>query len=148
MLNTIINAVIAWLSVRNEEEVPLWAMGSTSTGTDTLGTLFMLPLITTLLVTTVVWRELREGGLERLRGLGRRLPILAALPPSRILRGLALGVLTFVLLSVPVTLLLVLSGLGDLSRDEFIAFKTAFAVGLGALVTPVIALRAMADRPP
>jgi hypothetical protein len=45
----------------------------------------------------------------------------------------------------PATLLPVVTGLGDLTQGEFIAYKTTFAVALGALVTPVIALRAMAD---
>ena len=146
LINTVVNAGIAWLSVRGEEPVPLWSIHQTSTVTDTLGTLFLLPLITCVLCTSVVWRDLRTGGLDRIRGLNQRRPLLAALPRPRILRGIAFGAVSLAVLAVPVTLLIVAAGLGDLSEGGFIAFKTSFAVALGALVTPVIAIRAMADR--
>jgi hypothetical protein len=36
---------------------------------------------------------------------------------------------------------------GDLSIRAFMIYKVSFAVGLGALITPLIAARAMADDP-
>ena len=144
LINTVLNAAIAWLGVRGEGRVPLWSIHQTSTVTDTLGTLFLLPLITCVLCTGAVWRDLRTGGLDRVRGLRRRQPILARLPTPRIRRSVAFGALCLAGLAAPATLLLV--ALGDLTEGEFIAFKTSFAVALGALVTPLIALRAMADR--
>ncbi len=146
VINAALNAGIAWLSVRGVEQVPLWSTGETSIGTDTLGTLFMLPLITTVLITTVVWRELREGELERIEGLGRRHRVLREMPAGRLLRGIGFGIVTFAVLALPVTAALIASGLDDLSRSEFILFKAAFAVLLGIAVTPLIAMRAMADR--
>jgi hypothetical protein len=146
LINTALNATIAWLSVRGQEQVPLWSIGETSTVTDTLGTLFVLPVITCVLCTSAVWRELRTGRLHRVQGLSQRQPILAALPAARILRGVAFGALCLMMLAAPATVLLVATGLGDLSQSEFIVYKVLFAVALGALVTPVIALRAMADR--
>ncbi|MGH2951600.1 MAG: hypothetical protein ACRDKX_06115 [Solirubrobacterales bacterium] len=146
LINTALNATIAWLSVRGEKQVPLWSIDETSTVTDTLGTLFLLPLITCVLCTSAVWRELRTGRLDRLRGLSQRQSLLAAMPGPRFPRGIAFGVLSLAALAAPATLLLVAMGLGDLSEGEFIAYKVSFAVALGAVVTPVIALRAMADR--
>jgi hypothetical protein len=145
LINIAVNGSIAFLSVQGAQQIPLWSIDETSTVTDTLGTLFLLPLITCVLCTSVVWRDRRAGRLDRIRGLPRRRPVLALLPKQRILRGVAFGALCLAVFAIPVTLLLVATGLGDLSRGEFIAYKTAFAVGGGARVTPAIALRAMAD---
>ena len=45
---------------------------------DTVGTFFVLPFLTTLLITTVIWKEMREGHLTRLPlppgSVGERLP--------------------------------------------------------------------------
>src|SRR5436189_2368775 len=64
IVNLILNAGIAWLSVRNEDSVPQWAVplvDRPSVITDTIGTFFILPIVTTLLFTTLARRELREG---------------------------------------------------------------------------------------
>lgn len=149
LVNLAINALVAWISVLGQEEVPLWTrpLSETSLLGDTLGTIFMLPLITCLILTTVVRRERREGSLTPLRGEHPYLRRLAALPKSRLQRGLAFGALAFALLALPAALVLVAIDLGDLSRGEFVLFKAGFAILLGVLVTPLIALAAMAERP-
>ncbi len=146
VVNVVINGALGWLSVGEDESVPLWDFPGASTLSDALGTLFVLPLITGLLATTAVWVDMRRGRLERVRGLAQRRPRLAALPLRRLPRAIAFGAITFVLLAPPVALALVLTDFDDLSRGEFVVYKVVFAVVLGALVTPVIALRAMADR--
>lgn len=146
LANALLNGTIAWVSVRGEDNVPLWSTAQTSTVTDTLATLFLLPLVTCIFCTGAVWRELGAGRLNRIEGLSLRRPALRALPASRALRGVVFGFLALVALAAPVTLLLVAVGLGDLSEGEFIAYKVSFAVALGALVTPAIALCAMADE--
>jgi hypothetical protein len=149
VVNLALNATIAWVSANGRSAIPLWAtpiVGGPSTITDTLGTLFLLPLITCVLCTGAVWRDLRTGRLDQLRGLSQRHPLLAAMPATRLLRGVVFGVLCVVVLALPVTLLLVAIDLDHLSRGDFIAYKTSFAVALGAVITPVIAVRAMADR--
>lgn len=146
LANALFNGAIAWLSVRGEDNVPLWSTGQTSTVTDSLATLFLLPLVTCVFCTGAVWRELGAGRLERIEGPSLRRLALAALPASRLRRGALFGLLALLALAAPVTLLLVAVGLGDLSEGEFIAYKVSFAVALGALVTPAIALCAMADE--
>jgi hypothetical protein len=61
--------------------------------------------------------------------------------------GVALGAVCLAVLAAPTTPVTRRVRAGrDFSDGEFIAYKTSFAVALGALVTPVIALRAIADR--
>jgi hypothetical protein len=149
VINLVVNGLIAWLSVMGQADVPLWTrpFSETSTIGDTLGTIFLLPLITCVLTTTVVRRDLRNGELPRLdpeHSYGRWL---AERPNGRFRRGLGFGVLVFVVLALPVTIALVAIDLGTLCKGEFEIFMVAFAIGLGALVTPVIALSAMTDRP-
>jgi hypothetical protein len=149
-INVAVNAAIAWLSVRGQDGVPLWGapLVETSTFWNLVGTLFLLPLITCVLTTTAVRRDLRLGSLVSLSGLRPAHPWLAALPPARLRRGLACGALAVIALAPPLTLALVLSGFPELTRGQFIACQAAFAVLLGALVTPPIALCAMADPEP
>ncbi len=147
LVNLIVNAVIAWLFVQGQSDVPLWArpLSETSTLGDTLGTIFLLPLITGVLATTVVRRDLRNGALPPLSTEHPYGRWLAARPDGRFRRGLGFGVLAFVALALPVTLALVALDLDTLTKGEFVTFKVAFAIALGALVTPVIALCAMTD---
>ena len=151
LVNVALNAGIAWLSVRGQRTVPLWparVVGGPSTFTDTVGTLFVLPLTTCLMCTTAVWRELRDGGLSPLaRPAGVLGCALARLPARRLRRGLVLGALTTLALGPPVTLLLVVLHVGELSGQAFMVYKVGFAVALGALVTPLIVVRAMVDDP-
>jgi hypothetical protein len=148
-INLIVNGVIAWLSVRWQADVPFWArpLSETSLLGDTLGTLFVLPLVTGALCTMAVWRELKTGELAPVRPIPPHDRWLARLPRPGLRRMLTFGVLAFLLLAPIVTLTLVAIDVGTLTRGEFVAFKTAFAIALGALVTPVIAICAMADQP-
>ena len=149
-INAIVNAAIAWLSVQGQEAVPLWGVPlvETSTFWNVIGTLFLLPLITCVLTTTAVRRDVRLGSLASLDRLRSSHRWLAALPPGRLRRGLAFGALTVAALALPLTLALVVSGFPELSKEQFVVWQTAFAVALGALVTPLIALSAMADPIP
>ncbi len=148
-INAIVNAGIAWLGVRGQETVPLWGIPliETSTFWNLSGTLFLLPLITCVLTTTAVRRDVRLGSLASLSGLRFVHRWLAVLPPARSRRGLAFGAIVVTALAPPLTLAFVASGFPELSREQFIACQTVFAVILGALVTPFIALYAMADPP-
>lgn len=147
LINLVVNGVIAWLFTRGQSDVPFWArpLSETSTLGDTLGTIFVLPLITGLLATTAVWRELRIGALARLELIEPYDRWLAKLPPPRLRRGVAFGAITFVVLAPPVTAILAAIDFGTLSCAHFIIFKVAFAIALGAIVTPIIALCAMTD---
>lgn len=148
LINLIVNSLIAWLSVIGQDDVPLWArpLSETSLIADTLGTIFVLPLITGVLVTAAIRRDLRSEALRPLKldhPHGRRL---AAVPNGPFGRGLRFGALAFALLALPVAGALIAVDPGSLTKAEFVSFKAGFAICLGALVTPLIALSAMTDQ--
>jgi hypothetical protein len=149
VLNLLVNGGIAWLSTIGVTRVALWTtpiLGGPSTITDTIGTLLLLPLITNLLTTTAVRREVRAGRLTPLRdppcgGAIQRLP------HGRPARGLVLAACTTILLGPPAVLTLIVTGFGDVSRLPFVLYKASLGVALGVLVTPVIAVSALAAMP-
>lgn len=145
--NVVINAVIAWLSVRGQDMVPLWGLPLVETTIfwNVVGTLFLLPLITCLLITNALWRDVRLGSLTSVSYLRRAHPWLAVMPPDRLRRGVAFGTIAVVTLAPTLTLALVVSGFPELTRGQFVVCQAAFAVVIGAVFTPVIALYGMAD---
>lgn len=146
VVNLVINVALAWVTVRGEASVPVWSLpvvGDPSTAVDTVGTLFFLPLFTSLFCTAAVRRELRSGTLEPLAW--PHVGTLDRLTGGRLRRGLVLVGLCTALLAPLVIGILLGVHFDDVSRSEFIIFKAAFAVMLGAAVTPLIAVRAMAE---
>jgi hypothetical protein len=145
--NLVVNALIAWASVSSLSRVPLWAVplvDKPSTITDTVGTFFFLPLTTCLICTTAVRVEVRARRLSPLAvgELGMRL---RRLPSGIVRRGLLLGTASAATFGPLSALVLWTARFGDVTRTEFIVYKAVLGVVLGAIVTPLIALRAMAD---
>lgn len=147
--NAVLNALIAWLVTIGEDEVPLAAVPlveGPSVITDTVGTFFVLTFLTTLAVTTAVWKEMRAGHLTRL-------PITPGsfaerLPDTRVRRATKLGLLCMLVLGPIAVIVLLLLDYGDISISEFVVYKAIFGVALGVLVTPLIAMVAFGDDPP
>lgn len=99
VINAVLNGLIAWATAAGRSRIPLWStplVGGPSTVTDTVGTLFILPLTTTLILTAVVRLELRRGRLEPLRCRGGLETLRLYLPPNSLARGAALGTLCLV----------------------------------------------------
>jgi hypothetical protein len=148
VINAVLNAGIAWASVRSEDSVPLSAVplvDKPSVIADTIGTFFLLPLITCLLITTVAWHDVRTGKVSRLARPPISDRLRRRLPDTRLRRGLVLGAVCTVVMAPLAVLVLVALDFGDLSVGEFVLYKAIFGVVLGALVTPPIALLALAD---
>src|SRR4051812_28948219 len=148
VVNLVLNWLPAWLAVRDVDHVPLWTApltGGTGVYTDTLGTLIILPFVTTILCTAAVWRDRRAGRLER-AWLPKSLTPLRVLPRRRAARGAVFAVVSVALLAVPAAALLAAVAPDGLDRGPFVVYKTALGVALGLVVTPLIAARAMADR--
>jgi len=110
-----------------------------------VGTLFLLPSITSVLTTTAIRADIRSGSLSPLTGLRATHRWLAALPLPRWRRGAVVGALAVIVLAPPLVLALVALGAGDLDEGQFVLYQTVFAVLLGIVVTPPIAVCAMAD---
>ena len=145
-INLVLNGAIAWVSLRGAHTVPIWdvpLVGKTSAAPDTIGTFFFLPLFTCVFCSTSVWIELRRGRLRPLTGV----TLVDRLPPGRIRRGLLLGAISVVVLSPVTALAFVLAGFHSMSATEFVVYKALLCVVFGAIVTPIIALRAMGDDP-
>jgi hypothetical protein len=146
LVNAVLNWLPAWFAARDVEHVPLWSVPFVGTGvyTDTLGTFFLLPFLTTLFVTSAIWRDRREGRLAP-----GTLPVslfsLAIVPSVRPARALWFACNTVALLAVPAAVLLAILAPDGLGHDAFIAYKTVLGVALGLVVTPLIAMAAMAD---
>jgi hypothetical protein len=151
IVNAILSALIAWLSVANEESVPRWAtplVDKPSTIADTLGTFFILPLLTCLIFTAVARRELRHGRVTPLGWDWSPKSVLRRLPKGTFRRGLALGALCTAALGPPAVALIVALDVGDLTVGEFVTYKAIFGVVLGFVITPIVALWALSEAEP
>ena len=143
LINVVVNVAIDILIVAGHGEIPLWEppLVRPSTAWTLMGTLFLLPLITSVLATRAVRHDLEAGSLERVNVSPRLWAAHEA--PAR--RGAALGLTALVLVAPPLLIVMTLLDFQDLSHTRFIAYQTAFAVLLGLVVTPLVAIRAMGD---
>jgi hypothetical protein len=145
-INAALNALIAWGTSAGEDEIPLWAaplVGGPSTIWDTVGTLFILPLVTTLIITTVIWHELAAGRLQPLVLDDVSGAFFRRLPQTRFRRGLFFGAITTLMLAPAAVIVLVAIDFGDISVGDFVLYKAIFGIVLGLLVTPIIGIAAM-----
>src|SRR5262249_22322469 len=143
IVNFVLNAGIAALLFYGQSTVPLW--GQQSIAGDTIGTTFFLPLFTCLIVTRIARGQIRGG---RPIGLGwTRVthPVLGWLPIGTFRRGVVFGLLTMALVAPPAVWALTVLDVTILSFRQFVLFKATFAAALAAVVTPVIALWAIAE---
>ncbi len=144
-INAGINGGFAWGIFGGLEAVPLW--GQTSIVGDTLSTAVLLPLLTGLIATTLVRRDVRDGRIGSMTRDGGKQRFGARLPKSALGRGLLLAGAALVFAAAPAVACLALLGVTEMSPPAFIGFKVAFAVALGLAVTPYLALAALGDPP-
>lgn len=145
LVNLPLNAAIAWLAFRGVEAVPFW--GAQSIAGDTIGTCFVLALITTLIATPLCRARVRSGALPPLPWTPAMRATLGRLPRGTLWRGVAFGALTMIAVAPLALVALRVFGVDAMPLGTFVAFKGAFAAALGALVTPVIAAYAIAADP-
>jgi hypothetical protein len=145
VFNFLLNAAIAWLMFRHQAEVPLW--GQQSIAGDTMGTSLLLPFLTCLIVTAVARRQVRAGKLAPLGWTRASHPVLRWLPRATVWRGLVLGLACAAVLAPAVLLVLRALAVASLDIGRFVVFKASFAALAAVLVTPPIALWAIADAP-
>ena len=139
VVNLLLNALIAYLMFRGATTVPLW--GQQSIAGDTIGTTFFLPLFTCLIVTRLARGQVRAGRIARLAGTPYGLQWM---PARSLWRGALLGVICVILIAPPTLAALSAVGVTQQSFWRFVAFKAGFAAALGFVVTPLIALWAIA----
>jgi hypothetical protein len=150
VINLVLNGVFARISVGDHASVPLWALpklGHPSVGIDTLGTFLLLPFGTCLGCTRAVRLARDKGQLRPMppQDLGRWL---GRLPAGRMARGAVVGAVCFVVLSPLAVAFFLVDGTGDLSRTSYVVYRVVLCVLFGAVITPFIALTAMAEPSP
>ena len=149
VVNAALSALIAWLFTFSEDEIPQAKaplIGGPSVLVDTVATCFVLPFLTTLVITTVIWGEMRKGHLTKLA----RAPGSFAdrLPKTRLRRATIVGGICLLIFGPISAAGVLLFDYGDISVGEFVLYKAIVGVVLGAAVTPWIAMVAFGDDPP
>jgi len=146
VINLVLNAGLAWFSLHGADRVAIWDTPlpwKLSAALDTMTTFFFLPLFTCIFCSTSVWIDMRRGRLSPFSGVA----FVDRLPHGRVRRGLLLGAICAAVLSPIAALAFVVAGIDHMSATGFILYKAVLCVVFGALVTPIIALRAMGDDP-
>jgi hypothetical protein len=143
VINFVINGVIAWAMFRSMITVPLW--GQQSIAGDTIGTSFMLPFITCLIVTPLVHRQIRSGKIPRLEWRRAAHPALGRLPGSTVPRALVFGIICAIAVAPLAVWALSVLDVTQMSLWRFLTFKATYAAALAAVVTPLIGLCVLGD---
>lgn len=146
VVNFLLNALIAAVVFRHYAVVPLW--GQQSIAGDTVGTTFVLPLLTCLIVTRLAHRQIRAGTLAQLDWTRTSHPLLGWLPTGTLARAAVLGVVCAVLTAPATVWMLAALDVTAMSFGWFVLFKATFAAALAAIVTPVVALWAISRIEP
>jgi hypothetical protein len=147
VINVVVNLAIAWAGTRGLHSVSLltptpWRP---STIGDTVATTFVLPLVTTVVCTLAVRLDVRRGRIRPLPPDSMACEFIVDKTHSLLPRALRIAVCTCVTAGPLAAAGLYLADFGDVTTSAFIVFKVAFAVALGSIVTPYIALAAMAE---
>ena len=150
VINLVLNGVLARIAVGDHSSVPLWALpklGHPSLGADTLGTFLLLPFGTCLGLTRAVRLARDKGHLRPVppQVLGRWM---RRLPAGRAARGAVVGGTCFAILTPVALAFFAMDGLADVSRTSYVVYRVILCVLLGAVVSPLIALVAMAEPSP
>lgn len=146
--NLVVNLGGSLFSSRGVHHVPTWTMNAIHPGvtSDLLGILFILPIVTSVLVTIGVRRDLADGKLTSFDAsrFGRWSMLTVDGMGKRALR---FGLTTLAIAGPPLLIATAIAARHGMSHNEFVTFHVAMCVALGAMVTPVIALAAMTEQP-
>lgn len=145
LFNLALNGAIAWLLFRSLDRIPLW--GSQSIAGDTIGTCFFLPFFTALIVTPLARRRVRRGQVGALGSTPGSPSAARWLPRATLPYAAVLGIVCTVLVGSLTVWSLHVLAVHDLAFWGFVAFKGLFAGALAAVVTPLIAHRALVPQP-
>lgn len=147
VLNTVLGGGIAALGAHGQH-LPLWPQSlitKTGLAVDALGTLFVLPFVTTVSVTLAVRRERQRGALSQLDAVDTWSPMIMRLHPQLLRRAALLGAFFLVVLGPLAIALLDVTANDGVGWMTFVWYKVAFCVSFGLVVTPLSALAAMAE---
>lgn len=143
VVNFLLNGGIAWALFHSAVHVPLW--GQSSIAGDTFATAFLLPLLTCLIVTRIVHRQVAGGRILPLAAAPKSGAMQLLISLSTLRRGMLLGLGGVVFAALPTLLWFVWARPSGLSAGSFLWFKAGFAAVLAAGITPLIAWLALAS---
>jgi hypothetical protein len=161
LVSFLINIVIALGTsvpglIRDSDGQQSDAMQTVSRGelrAEVAGTSFFLPFLTGLICTPLVWNDVRQGRITGRAGTSIQSPLPNPWDTTRssrvfrvIRRSLLYGICGFLAVGWPLTLIIdVYAPDPAMSRFSFIVSRTLIIATAGAIVTPLIALRALSD---
>ncbi len=137
--NFVINGLIAWLLFRSLDTLTLW--GEHGIAGDLLITAFLLPMLTCLIVSPLITKQVRNKKLSVLSSALQAAQGMAT--KALVLRALFLGVVGLIFAAAPIVWLLdlvesqgVTIVLGSL---DYALYKAVWAALMAMVITPVIA---------
>lgn len=145
LFNITIPLLLGWLTFRTQPAVATWAFDKGAVA-DFIGTCYFLPAITCLITTPIVRRHVASGVVSGLPS--EKIPgLLMFYRGGLIWRATKWGVTGLSLFAMPVVGTFTLLADETIPTVTFLVVKITFAVLLGCVVTPIIALVALTDNP-
>ena len=142
-INFVLNAMLPWLAFRSQQTVSIW--GNPGVVGDMVVTMFALPAMICLIATPLVRLMARAGKAPALPSLADVPGLAPRLPANLWLRALLLGAVVCLLASPMILGALQLSGWAEISVLNFALGKGAICGLLAALISPPLAIRALAE---
>lgn len=143
--NAAVSGLFAWGIFHGEATVPLW--GANGIVVDLVPTVFMITLALTIALTLVTRGRIRRGKLPVPEWSSHDLGWIGRLPAKVLYRAPVLALLMTLVLVPLSAVVLVAAGVGSMSFPVFFVFKLIYGAAFAVLITPVIILRALADKP-
>ena len=150
LINVAINALLGYLAFGEQESVGTWALQN-GAAADTIGTCFFLPLISCLIVTNVVRRQVRSGVVDAIewKPTASSLSVLLRwfAKSNLIVRALVFGWVGLIVFGPLVFLGYWFIASETIESTPFICFKAISSGVYGIGVTPLIAVAALIQKP-
>jgi hypothetical protein len=141
VFNCAINGAIVWALFRSAVDVPIW--GAQSVGVDLLATAFILPLLTCVIVSALVGRQVRSGKVPPLAS--GQLPHSSWFKRSVLKRALLLATAGVLFGAAPIVWALSLGQAQAFTVPAFVVFKALWSAMLASVVTPIAGWWALAN---
>lgn len=143
IINFVLNSVGPWLFFRGQETLPVW--GDHGIAGDLVVTMVLLPFLVCLIATPLVRRMAKEGKTPTLTTLSTVPTLALRLPSGLFLRAVAVGVFVGVIAGPLVIAALKSLGWTSVGLVSFVLSKGVLCGVVALLISPLLALRAMAD---
>ncbi len=142
LINFLMNGFMAWVMFKPAEEVTLWEENSFAF--DIIATTFFFTFFTSFFVSKASYKVVWEGRLSSIEWPSAS-KFFERFPPRPFLGSLGVAVLATILIAPTVIGVLILLDMQVMALQTFILFKAFYAGTLAAIVTPIVALVALAE---